>query len=271
MRNYKILVIILLTISITVITSITYAQISEQIPSPKKQLDSGVAPHDVICRDELVLVESSTNQIECTHETIAQKMGWRVISQPIPILEKTNVSLPNAYNSHEMVKTLEDPLYSIPTPRNASFTVTFPSSVSINETFDIEYTWIADPRYGTQHKNDKKGYTVISSVALEIEHVNLKSNGSDFSFNKLVSKTPELEFVSVRGDEIFHDCRREGYDRINLTSNNMDDRTGIFSYKFTQYPSTNFTFPPIAIFSTDKAHVYISAINVGNGKLVEGY
>ena len=134
MRNYKILVIILLTISITVITSITYAQISEQIPSPKKQLDSGVAPHDVICRDELVLVESSTNQIECTHETIAQKMGWRVISQPIPILEKTNVSLPNAYNSHEMVKTLEDPLYSIPTPRNASFTVTFPSSVSINET-----------------------------------------------------------------------------------------------------------------------------------------
>ena len=88
MRNYKILVIILLTISITVITSITYAQISEQIPSPKKQLDSGVAPHDVICRDELVLVESSTNQIECTHETIAQKMGWRVISQPIPILEK---------------------------------------------------------------------------------------------------------------------------------------------------------------------------------------
>ena len=80
-----------------------------------------------------------------------------------------------------------------------------------------------DPRY-TQYKNDKKGYTVISSVALEIEHVNLKSNGSDFSFNKLVSKTPELEFVSVRGDEIFYECRRDGYDRINITSNNMDDQ-----------------------------------------------
>ena len=174
-------------------------------------------------------------------------MGWRVISQPIPILEKTNVSLPNAYNSNEMIKTLEDPLYSIPTPRNASFTVTFPSSVSINETFDIEYTWIADPRYGTQHKNDKKGYTVISSVALEIEHVNLKSNGSDFSFNKLVSKTPELEFVSVRGDEIFHDCRREGYDRINLTSNNMDDRTGIFSawIKYYSIPFYQFSISDV--------------------------
>ena len=52
MRNYKIFVIILLAISITMTTSISYAQISEQIPSPKKQLDSGVEPHDVICRDK---------------------------------------------------------------------------------------------------------------------------------------------------------------------------------------------------------------------------
>ena len=45
MENYKILVIILLTISITMTTSISYAQISEQIPSPKKQIDNGIAPH----------------------------------------------------------------------------------------------------------------------------------------------------------------------------------------------------------------------------------
>ena len=60
MRNYKIFVIILLAISITMTTSISYAQISEQIPSPKQQIDNGVAPHDVICKDGLVLVESST-------------------------------------------------------------------------------------------------------------------------------------------------------------------------------------------------------------------
>ena len=264
MQNYKILVIILLAISITVITSISYAQISEQIPSPKKQLDSGMAPHDVICRDGLVLVESSTNQIECTHETTAQKMGWRVISQPIPILEKTNVSLSNAYNSNEMITTLENPLYSLPAPRNASFNVTFPNSVSINETFDIEYVWIADPRYGTPSNINKKNSTVISMIALEIEHVNLKSNGSDFSFSKLISKTPELEFVSVRGDEMFYECRKQGYDRINITSDNVDDQTGTFSYKFTQYPSTDFIFPPISISSTD-AYVSISATNIGNG------
>ena len=266
MRNYKIFVIILLAISITMTTSISYAQISEQIPSPKQQIDNGVAPHDVICKDGLVLVESSTNQIECIHETTAQKMGWRVISQPIPILEKTNVSLPGAYNSNEMIGTLEDPLYSLSSPRNASFNVTFPNSVSINETFDIEYTWIADPRYGTPSNIDKKNSTVISMIALEIEHVNLKSNGSDFSFSKLISKTPELEFVSVRGDEMFYECRKQGYDRINITSDNVDDQTGTFSYKFTQYPSTDFIFPPISISSTD-AYVSISATNVGNGIL----
>ena len=110
MRNYKILVIVLLTISITMTTSISYAQISEQIPSPKQQIDNGVAPHDVICRDGLVLVESSPNQIECIHETTAQKMGWRVISQPISIPEETNVSFQDTLNSNKTVKkTLEEP------------------------------------------------------------------------------------------------------------------------------------------------------------------
>ena len=51
-------------------------------------------------------------------------------------------------------------------------------------------------------------------------------NGSDFSFSKLISKTPELEFVSVRGDEMFYECRKQGYDRINITSDNVDDQTG---------------------------------------------
>ena len=101
----------------------------------------------------------------------------------------------------------------------------------------------------------KKIVQLSPQIALEIEHVNLKSNGSDFSFNKLVSKTPELEFVSVRGDAIFYECRRQGYDRINITSNNVDDQTGTFSYKFTQYPSTEFHISTNFISSIDQAYV----------------
>ena len=56
---------------------------------------------------------------------------------------------------------------------------------------------------------------------------------------------------------MFYECRKQGYDRINITSDNVDDQTGTFSYKFTQYPSTDFIFPPISISSTD-AYVFIS-------------
>ena len=63
---------------------------------------------------------------------------------------------------------------------------------------------------------------------------------------------------------MFYECRKQGYDRINITSDNVDDQTGTFSYKFTQYPSIDFIFPPISISSTD-AYVSISATNIGNG------
>ena len=56
-------------------------------------------------------MERSTNEIACTHETTAQKMGWRVISKPIPIPEETNVSFQDTLNSNKTVKkTLEEPL-----------------------------------------------------------------------------------------------------------------------------------------------------------------
>ena len=58
------------------VTTKSYTHISKQTLSPKQQVDSGVAPHDVICRNGLFLVERSTNEIACTHETTAQKMGW---------------------------------------------------------------------------------------------------------------------------------------------------------------------------------------------------
>ena len=93
-------------------TAKSYPHISKQTLSPKQQIDSGVELHNVICRNGLFLVERSTNEIACTHETTAQKMGWRVISQPIPIPEETNVSFQDTLNSNKTVKkTLEEPLY----------------------------------------------------------------------------------------------------------------------------------------------------------------
>ena len=58
-----------------------YAQPSEQILSPKKQLDNGVEPYDVTCNDNLILVERSVGKIACISENMAQKLDWHIIEQ----------------------------------------------------------------------------------------------------------------------------------------------------------------------------------------------
>ena len=70
-------------------TGTSYAQISEQIPSPKKQLDNGVAPYDVVCRDDLILVDRGMNDMACVKKTTAQKMNWEIIVNKLD--EKSNI------------------------------------------------------------------------------------------------------------------------------------------------------------------------------------
>ena len=151
MRNYKILVIILLAISITVITSISHAQISEQIPSPKKQIDNGVAPHDVICRGGLVLVDRGADKIACIKETSIQNTHWNLIENTHSELidSKINNSVQNALlknsihdktSSSKIMKSFSTaPSFHRET---GFFSTTFPNSVLVNETFVLEYTWM---------------------------------------------------------------------------------------------------------------------------------
>ena len=145
MRNYKILVIILLTISITMTISISYAQISEQIPSPKKQIDNGAEPHDVVCRDDLILVDRGMNKIACVKKITAQKMNWEIINNTL--VEKSNIvknneidvvfeTITSTYNSngHGIGSSFLTPMT----------TFTFPHNVTVGETFFINYTidWV---------------------------------------------------------------------------------------------------------------------------------
>ena len=93
-------------------TTKSFPHIYKQTLSPKQQIDSGVELHNVICRNGLFLVERSSNEIACTHVTTAQKMGWDIIFQRIPLSERANLSFQDTLNSNETVKkTLEEPLY----------------------------------------------------------------------------------------------------------------------------------------------------------------
>ncbi len=80
MHKYTILSILILSIiSLTIMTGITYAQYTEHIQSPKKQIDSGINPYDVICRNGLLLAERSSNIIACVNQITADKLGWKII------------------------------------------------------------------------------------------------------------------------------------------------------------------------------------------------
>ncbi len=80
MHNYTILSILILSImSLTIMTGIAYAHYAEYIQSPKKQIDSGINPYDVICRNGLLLAERSSNMIACVNQIAADKLGWKII------------------------------------------------------------------------------------------------------------------------------------------------------------------------------------------------
>ena len=179
MENYKILVIILLTISITMTTSISYAQISEQIPSPKKQIDNGVAPHDVVCRDDLILVDRGMNNIACVKKTTAQKMNWEIINNTL--VEKSNIVKNNEMDIvFETITSTHNSnghgIGSSYLPPMASFT--FPRNVTVGETFFINYTidWV-----------DENGTLLYPT---------LYSDGSNVDFRPFIFATNEFSVLN---------------------------------------------------------------------------
>ena len=47
--------------------------------SPKKQIELGVLPEDVICRDGKVLVIRNNGKVACVHDSTAEKLKWNII------------------------------------------------------------------------------------------------------------------------------------------------------------------------------------------------
>ena len=273
MRNYKILVIILLAISITVITSISYAQISEQIPSPKKQLDSGVAPHDVICRDGLVLVDRGADKIACIKETSIQNTHWNLIENPYSELidSKINNSVQNALlknsihdktSSSKIMKSFSTaPSFHRET---GFFSSTFPNSVLVNETFVFEYTWMRNM------SDDADRYFETCD---NIQKNTICDDTSNMS-NVALIVSPDLEFVDTMQTPRPATCYKYITGHINSESIHDKDRTGNFSLKFTKIPDQYgrlsmllfFVDTSIAIFNTTNSgddNININEIYLG--------
>lgn len=69
---------------------------SDSVISPRKQLESGIAPNDVICKNHLVLAERNSGNVVCVYESSAKKLGWKIIKSTSiyenKILDKSNSS-----------------------------------------------------------------------------------------------------------------------------------------------------------------------------------
>ncbi|MCJ8306756.1 MAG: hypothetical protein HRU07_06885 [Nitrosopumilus sp.] len=73
--------------------------------SPKKQLESGILPEDVICRESRVLVIRDNNNPACVHESTANKMNWNIIATEF--VQKEIVSN-NAVQIDDKVENMKD-------------------------------------------------------------------------------------------------------------------------------------------------------------------
>ena len=53
---------------------------SNMIQSPKKQIESGILPQDVICKEIHVLVMRDNGRVACVQESTANKMNWDIVA-----------------------------------------------------------------------------------------------------------------------------------------------------------------------------------------------
>ena len=224
MSNYQILFILtLIIISSTVTISATYAQPSDYVQSSKKQLDSGAMPHNIVCRDDHLLVDRGMDKIACVSEKTAQKLGWLVLTNTqhteikYPTVNTTRETNTNdgkiiiTSGSHQSYVSLMSPTISLEVPRD----------IQINETSIINYTvdWLdgdGTPQYlipdGRPHRIDENGniryldirgndVVVVPMIILNSEFIML----TDSFKPKAIDASPHIRYMEVvyHGEPIF--------------------------------------------------------------------
>ena len=78
-KNSTFVIILGITVALVLIGSSTIVSFGSFVGSPNYQLESGVAPEDITCRDNLVLVLRTNGDVACVTETTFKKLGWNVV------------------------------------------------------------------------------------------------------------------------------------------------------------------------------------------------
>ena len=126
--------------------SMNNRQPSDYVPSSKEQLDSGTMPHNVICRNDLLLVDQGFDKIACVSEKTAQKFGFTVLIDT----QHAGIKYPSANAKEDTnvgdgkITITSAPYQSYSVVVNPRISLEFPQNIKINETVIINYTvdWI---------------------------------------------------------------------------------------------------------------------------------
>ena len=74
------LTISLIVVSLTIMSSKCICIIAyEHIQSPRQQIESGIMPNEITCRDDLIRVMRNNGDVACVSELYAEKLGWSQI------------------------------------------------------------------------------------------------------------------------------------------------------------------------------------------------
>ena len=145
---------ILALLVIVSFTSLSYAE----YPSPLKQMESGVAPEDIMCNTGYVHVIRDNGNHACltekTAEKVVERFGWKIIeqkSEPSQITDNTSVEqvLPPTATYVENItfttpEIKEGTTFSLGPKIWPIYNVTFPGTAQVGVPFDVtyEYTYV---------------------------------------------------------------------------------------------------------------------------------
>ncbi len=86
-------------ITLVLIASSTSFSFGSFVGSPNYQLESGVAPEDILCKEERVLVIRTNGDPACVTEKTADKKGWNIIAIEFAPKESISTQRENYLNS----------------------------------------------------------------------------------------------------------------------------------------------------------------------------
>ena len=163
--------------------------------SPKKQMESGVLPEDVICKENRVLVIRDNGKVACVKETTSEKVGWEKIekssqlttnidNQSYTVVKSTDIELdPILYSGAPIsTKILEfNGSLDTFTPEETDFPSDLDLIISqlprVGDTIDITFNVIYDLPYSDTYENAK----VVFNAPDTLEFV-VVPDGFDISY-----------------------------------------------------------------------------------------